>query len=51
MGKEHFAGTRDCYDKYAEHIGAEGMREGQLKSNMTSIDGMKGLDKPSNPVR
>ena len=42
-----FAGTRDYYDKYAEHIGVEGMRAGQLKSNMTSIDGMVGLDKPS----
>ncbi len=42
-----FAGTRDYYDKYAEHIGVDGMREGQLKSNMKSIDGMLGLDKPS----
>jgi len=42
-----FAETRDYYDKYAEHIGVEGMRAGQLKSNMTSIDGMVGLDKPS----
>ena len=42
-----FAGTRDYYDKYAEHVGAEGMRKGQLKSNMTSIDGIRGLDRPS----
>ncbi len=42
-----FAGTRDYYDKYAEHVGVEGMRKGQLKSNMKSIDGMLGLDKPS----
>jgi hypothetical protein len=42
-----FAGVRDYYDNYAEKLGPEGMREGQLAANMLSIDGLKGLDQPS----
>ncbi|NOX48939.1 MAG: pyridoxamine 5'-phosphate oxidase family protein [Gammaproteobacteria bacterium] len=43
---EHL-GTRDYYDNYAEKLGKEGLREGQLAGNMHSIDGLIGLDKPS----
>ena len=42
-----YSGTRDYYDNYAEKLGAEGMRAGQLAANMHSIDGLQGLDKPS----
>ncbi len=42
-----YSGTRDYYDNYAEKLGADGMREGQLAANMRSIDGLRGLDKPS----
>lgn len=42
-----FAGTRDYYDAYAEKLGVEGIRKGQLAANMTSIDGLPGLEKPS----
>jgi hypothetical protein len=43
----NFAGTRDYYDNYAEKLGKEGIREGQLAANMLSIDGLKGLEGPS----
>ena len=42
-----FAGKRDYYDKYAESKGAEGIRAGQLESNMESIDRLVGLSQPS----
>ncbi len=42
-----FSGTRDYYDNYAEKLGKEGLREGQLAVNMHSIDRLIGLDKPS----
>ena len=42
-----FEGTRDYYQNYADHLGAEGMRKGQLASNMESIDGLPGLREPS----
>lgn len=42
-----FDGVRDYYDNHAEHVGAQGMRQGQLDSNMQSIDGLPGLDRPS----
>ena len=41
------AGTRDFYENYARNKGPEGLRESQLASNMNSIDGLPGLDKPS----
>ncbi len=43
---EH-VGTRDYYDNYADKMGEEGIRKGQLASNMASIDGLKGLEQPS----
>ena len=42
-----YAGKRDYYDNYAEKMGSEGIRKGQLASNMASIDGLPGLAKPS----
>ncbi|MCB1684719.1 MAG: pyridoxamine 5'-phosphate oxidase family protein [Pseudomonadales bacterium] len=42
-----FSGMRDYYDNYAEKLGEEGMRKGQLASNMKSIDGLPGLTRPS----
>ncbi len=42
-----FIGMRDYYDKYASKLGADGLRAGQLAANMHSIDGLKGLSKPS----
>jgi hypothetical protein len=42
-----FAGTRDYYDNYAEKMGPDGIRKGQLAGNMASIDGLPGLEKPS----
>ena len=42
-----YTGTRDYYDNYADKLGEEGMRQGQLAANMHSIDGLRGLDKPS----
>ena len=41
------AGKRDYYDNYAEKMGPEGIRKGQLASNMAGIDGLPGLAKPS----
>ena len=43
---EH-VGARDYYDKYADRIGTEGMREGQLAKNMLSIDQLPALSEPS----
>lgn len=40
-------GGRDYYDKFAEKLGPEGIRQGQLASNMHSIDGLPGLRAPS----
>lgn len=40
-------GERDYYEKYADKLGTEGIREGQLEANMSSIDGLVGLSKPS----
>ncbi|MEM7098410.1 MAG: pyridoxamine 5'-phosphate oxidase family protein [Pseudomonadota bacterium] len=42
-----FEGTRDYYQNYAEKLGPEGIREGQLAANMASIDDLPGLDEPS----
>ena len=43
----NFAGTRDYYQNFADKLGPEGIRKGQLASNMSSIDGLLGLTKPS----
>lgn len=43
----NFAGTRDYYQNFADKLGPEGIRKGQLASNMSSIDGLPGLTKPS----
>lgn len=40
-------GHRDQLERYAESLGPEGLRDAQLKGNMTSIDGLPGLAKPS----
>lgn len=42
-----YEGTRDYYQKFADNLGTEGIRAGQLASNMLSIDGLPGLDAPS----
>ncbi len=42
-----FEGSRDYYHNYAEKLGPEGLRKGQLASNMHSIDGLSGLKEPS----
>jgi len=42
-----YSGTRDYYDNYAEKLGSQGIRQGQLAANMHSIDGLPGLAKPS----
>lgn len=42
-----FAGSRDYYDNYADKLGRDGLRKAQLAANMTSIDGLRGLDAPS----
>lgn len=42
-----FKETRSQYGKYAEHLGVEGFRQGQLEMNMRSIDGLPGLEAPS----
>lgn len=42
-----YEGTRDYYQNYADKLGPEGIREGQLASNMRSIDGLPGLKEPS----
>ena len=40
-------GSRDYYQNYADKLGVEGIREGQLAANMMSIDGLPGLKEPS----
>lgn len=42
-----FEGSRDYYQNYADKLGADGIREGQLAANMLSIDGLPGLTEPS----
>lgn len=42
-----YEGTRDYYQNYADKLGPEGLREGQLAANMQSIDGLPGLTEPS----
>lgn len=42
-----FEGSRDYYQSYADKLGPQGMREGQLAKNMRSIDGLPGLAEPS----
>lgn len=42
-----YEGTRDYYQNFADKLGPDGIREGQLASNMSSIDGLPGLEKPS----
>lgn len=41
------SGSRDYYRNYADKLGPDGMRQGQLAANMHSIDGLTGLDAPS----
>ena len=42
-----FAGPRDQYGNYASRIGEDGLRQAQLKSNLSSIDRLPGLKEPS----
>ena len=42
-----YAGNRDVYDTYAAKVGKSGIKKGQLASNMSSIDGLRGLEKPT----
>jgi hypothetical protein len=42
-----YEGERDTYRKFAEKAGDEGIRKGQLASNMKSLDGLIGLSKPT----
>ena len=42
-----YAGRRDYYDTSAKKLGAEGIRAGQLATNMRGIDGLRGLEQPS----
>ena len=42
-----YQGTRDYYQNFAAKLGPEGIRKGQLASNMQSIDGLPGLKEPS----
>lgn len=42
-----YQGTRDYYQNFADKLGPEGIRKGQLASNMSSIDGLPGLKQPS----
>lgn len=43
----HHEGSRDYYYNFAEKLGTEGIRKGQLAANMQSIDGLPGLKAPS----
>jgi hypothetical protein len=45
--KYEYKGMRDQYPKYMKQVGQVGLRRAQLKSNMTSINGLPGLKKPS----
>lgn len=42
-----YEGTRDTYFKYAEKLGDEGIRQGQIGYNLESLDGLEGLKQPS----
>jgi len=42
-----YTGTRDYYQKFAENLGEDGLRNAQAAYNMESIDGLPGLSKPS----
>ena len=42
-----YVGKRDQYERYAEQIDDDGLRQAQLQSNMRSIDGLQGLARPS----
>jgi hypothetical protein len=42
-----YIGERDQYPRYADQIDDAGLRQAQLESNMQSIDGLTGLEKPS----
>ena len=42
-----FESHRDQLPRYTKTIGDEGLRKAQLKKNMTSLDGLPGLEKPS----
>ena len=42
-----YEGSRDYYQNYADKLGPQGIREGQLAANMLSIDGLPGLKEPS----
>ena len=42
-----YVGERDQYQKYAERIDDSGLRQAQLESNLKSIDGLPGLERPS----
>ena len=42
-----FKGERDQLPRYSTQIGDDGLRKGQLKANMASLDGLPGLKAPS----
>lgn len=42
-----YEGTRDTYFKFADKIGVEGIRQGQIEANLKSLDGLEGLEGPS----
>lgn len=42
-----YKGQRDQLTRYTEQVGTERLREGQLASNMKSLDGLPGLRAPS----
>ncbi len=42
-----YEGTRDYYHNFAEKLGTDGIRAGQLAMNMHSIDGLPALKAPS----
>ncbi len=42
-----YVGERDQYRKYSDQIDDAGLRQAQLESNLKSINGLPGLEKPS----
>ena len=42
-----YAGQRDQYDRYADQLDDDGLRRAQVKSNLTSLNGLPGLKEPS----
>lgn len=42
-----YKGERDQYPKYEDQLDDEGLRQDQLKWNMSSVDGLPGLSTPS----